>query len=95
MKHLDLILDAANKIRRDGDKVPYAVFCNKNTYELLKKQASSISNKKIRTLTSLCGLKVEINNYIDETRIVVVDKKTYEAIMSKDIEKILERLRGF
>lgn len=99
MKYLDLILSAADKIRESSNKEPYAIFCNENVYEALKKQASEISNKKsIHTglqIISIHGLIIEINNYIDDTQILVVNKETYEAIMSKDIDGILKRLRSF
>jgi len=70
-----------------GDK-PYAIFCNKKTFEILAKELRKLDRFRefdniIPLEMSVDGLPVIKNEYIDDSQILVVDKNTYEKIMDQ------------
>ena len=69
---------AKEKIINSGDE-PYAVFCNSKTRELLIKRIEELTGLKlIGEDLEIEGLIVDQNEFLEDDRILVVNKNIYD-----------------
>lgn len=82
MRYYDQIVEAYGKLKEASGERPYAALINKKNYDRVKRMEHfrGRDGDIVKDQVGLYGLRIEVNNWVQDDIVIVVNKETYEEI---------------